>query len=135
MTHLHEPCFGGQNGERRGCSRGDIQGAKRQWVNIIAHRYSTAHVVALLLNRVHAYHDVNRSVHDPVVLSEPGTLCVGLYALDPGYLQLPRPRITRTMIGTSGEDKLKKERETKDDGRYIIFYVFEDEAPDGDDEV
>ena len=36
------------------------------------------------------------------------------------------------------EPAMKKERETKDDGRYIIFFSFEDEgeyqAPDGDDE-
>jgi hypothetical protein len=31
---------------------------------------------------------------------------------------------------------MKKERETKDDGRYIIFFSFEDEGetPTGDDE-
>ncbi len=30
---------------------------------------------------------------------------------------------------------MKKEREAKDDGRYIIFYTFEDEeAPQGRDE-
>jgi len=34
------------------------------------------------------------------------------------------------------EPAIKKERETKDDGRYIIFYAFEDEerAQDEDDE-
>ena len=36
------------------------------------------------------------------------------------------------------ETAMKKEHETKDDGRYIIFFSFEDEgehqAPDGDDE-
>ena len=34
------------------------------------------------------------------------------------------------------EPAMKKERETKDDGRYIIFFSFEDEerAPDEDDE-
>ena len=34
------------------------------------------------------------------------------------------------------EPAMKKERETKEDGRYIIFFSFEDEerAPDGDDE-
>jgi hypothetical protein len=34
------------------------------------------------------------------------------------------------------EPAMKKEREKKDDGRYIIFYAFEDEerAPDEDDE-
>jgi hypothetical protein len=31
------------------------------------------------------------------------------------------------MVETSGEEWSKKERETKDDGRYIIFYTFEDE--------
>lgn len=31
---------------------------------------------------------------------------------------------------------MKKDRETKDDGRYIFFFSFEDEeqAPDGEDE-
>jgi hypothetical protein len=30
---------------------------------------------------------------------------------------------------------LRKERETKEDGRYIIFYSFEDEEPeDGEEE-
>ena len=34
------------------------------------------------------------------------------------------------------EPAMKKERETKDDGRYIIYYAFEDDegAPDEDDE-
>jgi hypothetical protein len=34
------------------------------------------------------------------------------------------------------EPAMKKERETKDDGRYIIYFSFEDEvrAPDEDDE-
>ena len=36
------------------------------------------------------------------------------------------------------EPAMKREHETKDDGRYIIFFSFEDEgedkAPDGDDE-
>jgi hypothetical protein len=36
------------------------------------------------------------------------------------------------------EPAMKKERETKDDGRYIIFFSFDNEeeerAPDGDDE-
>ena len=34
------------------------------------------------------------------------------------------------------EPAMKKERETKDDGRYIIFYAFEDEkqTTDGEDE-
>jgi len=34
------------------------------------------------------------------------------------------------------EPAMKKERETKEDGRYIIFFSFEDEerAPDGNDE-
>ena len=34
------------------------------------------------------------------------------------------------------EPAMKKERETKEDGRYIIFFSFEDEerVPDGDDE-
>ncbi len=36
------------------------------------------------------------------------------------------------------EPAMKKERETKDDGRYIIFFSFaneeEERAPDGDDE-
>jgi hypothetical protein len=29
---------------------------------------------------------------------------------------------------------VKKERETKDDGRYIIFYTFEDEEDEGSGE-
>ena len=39
------------------------------------------------------------------------------------------------MVGTSGEERSepKKERETKDDGRYIIFYTFLDEEA-GEDE-
>ena len=28
---------------------------------------------------------------------------------------------------------VKKERETKDDGRYIIFYTFEEDVPEGAD--
>ncbi len=34
------------------------------------------------------------------------------------------------------EPAMRKERETKDDGRYIIFYAFEEDerAPDEDDE-
>ncbi len=35
------------------------------------------------------------------------------------------------------EPAIKKERETKEDGRYIIFFSFEDEeekAPSGEDE-
>ncbi len=34
------------------------------------------------------------------------------------------------------EPAMKRERETKDDGRYIIFFSFDDEerAPDGEDE-
>ena len=32
------------------------------------------------------------------------------------------------------EPAMKKERETKDDGRYIIFFSFEDEEPTPDEE-
>jgi hypothetical protein len=35
------------------------------------------------------------------------------------------------MIETSNEERPKKERETKDDGRYIIYYTFEDEGTGG----
>jgi len=45
-----------------------------------------------------------------------------------------RPRTGRKPL--HDEPAIKKEREAKDDGRYIIFFSFEEEgeAPTGDDE-
>ena len=56
-------------------------------------------------------------------------------------MYLARPSARLRQEPTTGrkplrdEPAMKKERETKDDGRYIIFYAFEDEeqTPDGDD--
>ncbi|HZC18724.1 MAG TPA: hypothetical protein VE225_03365, partial [Rubrobacteraceae bacterium] len=59
------------------------------------------------------------------------------------------PRLFRDSMGVTGEERsakvvgnraeeypereqgFEKERETKDDGRYIIFYAFDDEPPAG----
>lgn len=35
------------------------------------------------------------------------------------------------MVETSNEERPKKEREKKEDGRYIIFYTFEHEGAGG----
>ncbi len=51
------------------------------------------------------------------------------------YLTRPSARLRKRSLDREGgvsflqdEPVMKKERETKDDGRYIIFYTFEDEG-------
>ena len=57
-----------------------------------------------------------------------------MYPAQPSARLRQEPRTGRKPL--HDEPAMKKERETKDDGRYIIFYAFEDEerAPDEDDE-
>lgn len=57
-----------------------------------------------------------------------------MYLTRPSARLRQEPRTGRKSL--HDEPAMKKERETKDDGRYIIFFSFEDEerAADEDDE-